>query len=169
MSIEERNNLVIQNKNLVYSTIHQLRLKISDDIIQEGFIALIKAADNYTEEKGKFSTYACNYIAGCVKTFINQKDRIIRPRKYNSKFEQHPVVFTDDITVECAYTLDESEDIMYIEQFMNTLSELERKVLTYRLEGDNKQAIRKTLKISNSLINKLLISIQNKWVLYNCR
>lgn len=169
MSIEERNKLVIENKNLVYSTIHRLRLKINDDIIQEGFMALIKAADNYTEEKGKFSTYACNYIAGSVKTFINQKDKIIRPRKYHFKFEQHPVVFTEDIAIECAYTLDESEDLMYIEQFMDTLSELERKVLSYRLEGENKQTIRRALKISNMLINKIFVSIQNKWLIYTCR
>lgn len=170
MSIEERNKVVEENKNLVYATLHRLHLIINDDLIQEGFIALIKAADNYTEEKGKFSTYAVNYIAGSVKTYINQKDKLIRPRKYHFKFEQYPVSYIDDLTVlECGTTLDDSIDEIFIDQFIQTLSELERKILLLRLEGENKQEIRRRLKISNMLINKTCLSIQKKYFLYNCR
>lgn len=169
MNVVERNKLVEENKNLVYSTIYKLKLKINDDLVQEGFVALINAANKYTEEKGKFSTYAVSYIAGSLKTFINQKDRLIRPRKYKFKFQQFPVVCFEDMAVECSYTLDESEDWMYVSDFINQLDEIEKKVLNYRLEGKSKQVIRQALNISNMLINKIFSSIQNKWYKYILR
>ena len=169
MDLVARNKLVEENKNLVYSTIYKLNLKINDDLIQEGFVALINAANKYTEEKGKFSTYAVSCIAGSLKTFINQKDRLIRPRKYKFKFEQFPVISFDDMVVDCAYTLDESEDLIYVNEFIKYLDDIEKEVLTYRLQGKSKQVIRQILNISNMLINKIFLSIQNKWYKYTLR
>ena len=55
--------LVLNNTDLVYSIIYKMHIKINDDIVSEGMLALIEAARNYDATMGtQFSTYAVSYI-----------------------------------------------------------------------------------------------------------
>lgn len=68
MEKQERDELIMQNYNLVYSVAHDFKNRCNesvgwDDIVQSGLCGLIQAVDRFDSEKGyKFSTYATWWI-----------------------------------------------------------------------------------------------------------
>lgn len=73
MTNEERNNLCIANDKLIHLAAKKYRsLSIPyDDLYQEGFIALMNAAEKFDESKGtNFSTYAVNAINNALKRYV---------------------------------------------------------------------------------------------------
>jgi len=49
-----------------------------DDLIQEGYVGLIKAVDRFDPDKGvKFSTYSCHLIAGEIRHYLRDLGRLI--------------------------------------------------------------------------------------------
>ncbi len=73
-----REELVEQHQRLVYFVANQFRQSKMewDDLVQIGFIGLIKAVDRYNPgiKKAKFSTFAVHYIRGeIMKEFRNQR------------------------------------------------------------------------------------------------
>lgn len=78
-NIEDINKIVMENEKLVKFLIRKnfpnLVENKLDDYIQEGFIALIKAAKNYDSSFGvTFSSFASKYIIGTVKRYMYEKD-----------------------------------------------------------------------------------------------
>lgn len=73
-----RDQKVIENQKLVYLAYKQLTktpliLQNEDDIISEGMIGLIRAADTFDESKGKkFSTYAVKCIHNAMLQYIRK-------------------------------------------------------------------------------------------------
>lgn len=73
-----RDKLIIDNQRLVYHTYEQLSktdlvIKNKDDIVSEGMIGLIKAADTFDPSKGcKFSTYAASCIRNAMLMYIRK-------------------------------------------------------------------------------------------------
>lgn len=50
-----------------------------DDLVQEGFIGLLSALENYAPEKGvRFSTYATHFITGTIRHFLRDRSKLIR-------------------------------------------------------------------------------------------
>ncbi|GAB4455568.1 MAG: hypothetical protein OHK0029_11960 [Armatimonadaceae bacterium] len=50
-----------------------------EDLVQEGFLGLLSALDNFKEDKGvKFSTYATHFIAGTIRHFLRDRGKIIK-------------------------------------------------------------------------------------------
>lgn len=65
--------LVIENQHLIYFVLKKLKMyHLIDDYYDIGMIGLVKAGKYYTEEKGKFSTYACKVIANEIKSEIRK-------------------------------------------------------------------------------------------------
>ncbi len=57
--------LIIENEKLIYSISKKLYGVEKEDLIQAGFLGLLKAYNNYDETRGvKFSTYAYGFIYG---------------------------------------------------------------------------------------------------------
>lgn len=92
----ERNKLIEDNLGLVYSCANRFRGRgvEYDDLVQAGCVGLIKAADNFDDERGfSFSTYAVPVILGEIKRIfrdggtvkvgraIKEKSRIIMKHK----------------------------------------------------------------------------------------
>lgn len=80
-SLEARNKLVTSNLRLVSHVARAYRY--SDlpfaDLVQEGFIGLIKAAERYEYKKGfRFTTYATWWIRQAVSRMVQDKSRAIR-------------------------------------------------------------------------------------------
>ncbi len=107
-SIEERNNFVMEHRKLVYFRANALLgTTEDDDANQEGFIGLIKAAENYNPNRGiKFSTFATRYIDGFIRTYRNLHGSCttIRPSKNEFRKADEPVYwkysisgFTDEL------------------------------------------------------------------------
>lgn len=57
--------LIIENEKLIYSISNKFYGVEKEDLIQAGFLGLVKAYNNYDKDRGvKFSTYAYGFIYG---------------------------------------------------------------------------------------------------------
>ncbi len=72
----EVKDLVLENKNLIYSIARKFQGDI-EDLFQVGCIGLLKAYDNYKEDVGvKFTTYAYKYILGEIYQYVLRNKNI---------------------------------------------------------------------------------------------
>ncbi len=72
----EVKDLIVSNKNLIYSIANKFKGDI-EDLFQVGCIGLIKAHDNYQENMGvKFTTYAYKYIFGEIYQYVLRNKNI---------------------------------------------------------------------------------------------
>lgn len=91
-SKEEINNLIVNNTKLVTYVISKFRQvykdqNILEEIIQEGNLALVLAANRYDESKSKFSTFAVSYIFFTIKKYLRESNTIKIPRKLYDNIE----------------------------------------------------------------------------------
>lgn len=94
--MKERERLILDHLRLVYYFArvyrgHCCRLRLSkDDLIQEGSIALLRAADNFKPELGyKFSTYAASCIRLHLRTIMRKNHEYVI-RELPDLIGEHP-------------------------------------------------------------------------------
>ena len=84
---EDRNKIVTDNMGLVVSTARKYQgqgLEL-DDLVSEGTIGMIKAAERYNPEKGGFAAFALPEIKKSIEAAIEQQSGLYRiPRKEKS-------------------------------------------------------------------------------------
>lgn len=82
--------LIKENKNLICSIINKYtRYYEFDDLYQVSTIGIIKAYQNYQENKGvKFTTYAYKYILSEVIHFVNSFKLIKTSREYHQLYKK---------------------------------------------------------------------------------
>ena len=88
---EDRNKIVTENMGLVVSTARKYQgqgLEL-DDLVSEGTIGMIKAAEKYNPEKGGFAAFALPDIRKSIEAAIEQQAGLYRiPRKEKSVVEK---------------------------------------------------------------------------------
>ena len=88
---EDRNKIVTDNMGLVVSTARKYQgqgLEL-DDLVSEGTIGMIKAAERYNPEKGGFAAFALPEIKKSIEAAIEQQSGLYRiPRKEKSVAEK---------------------------------------------------------------------------------
>ena len=80
-NVAARNELIIHNVKLVFSIAYKFSHVQGiefDDLISEGIIGLLKAAEKYNPDKAKFSTYATWWIKQTIFAYINDNNKTIR-------------------------------------------------------------------------------------------
>jgi len=79
-NMQNSNDPIKSNMRLVVSIAKKyVGLGLSlDDLIQEGSIGLIQAAQKYKENKGKFSSYAYLWIKATITRAVSNKGRTVR-------------------------------------------------------------------------------------------
>ncbi|MGN0281833.1 MAG: sigma-70 family RNA polymerase sigma factor [Prevotella sp.] len=88
---EQRNKLVTENMGLVISTArkYQGRGLELDDLVSEGTLGMIKAAEKYNPEKGGFAAFVLPEIKKSIEDAIEQQAGLYRvPRKEMSPTEK---------------------------------------------------------------------------------
>lgn len=162
--------LIKDNIKLVYYVIHKLGLRIDDDLVSEGRLALIIAAKGYSPDKGvKFSTYATKTIRGYLLTYVNRKSSIIKPLRNGNKYIQAPMVdIEDDILWEIAWTEDDEimESKIFVDDFIKSLSKREQIVVNGLLKDKTQAEIGKELSISQVQVYRIINVIRGKLRLY---
>ena len=88
---EDRNKIVTDNMGLAVSTARKYQgqgLEL-DDLVSEGTIGMIKAAERYNPEKGGFAAFALPEIKKSIEAAIEQQSGLYRiPRKEKSVVEK---------------------------------------------------------------------------------
>ena len=88
---EDRNKIVTDNMGLVVSMARKYQgqgLEL-DDLVSEGTIGMIKAAERYNPEKGGFAAFALPEIKKSIEAAIEQQSGLYRiPRKEKSVVEK---------------------------------------------------------------------------------
>lgn len=82
ISIQERNELIIENRNLVRKIAHEFARKSNEpyeDLEQVGLLAFIKALDRFDSTKNtSVGWYAAPAIRGAILQYLRDKSRVIR-------------------------------------------------------------------------------------------
>lgn len=89
--IEERNRLVTENMGLVVTTArkYQGRGLELDDLVSEGTIGMLKAAEKYNPQKGGFAAFVLPEIKKSIEDAIEQQAGLYRvPRKEATPLEK---------------------------------------------------------------------------------
>lgn len=83
-------DVIKENKKLICSIINKYNKYYEfDDLYQVSIIGIMKAYQNYKEERNvKFTTYAYKYILSEVINFINQSKLIKTSREYNRLYKK---------------------------------------------------------------------------------
>lgn len=162
---KSRDDLILDNLNLVYHVIHTRypTYRNDEDIIQTGMLALVKAADTYNEELGKFSTYAYRII---VNDIINE---FVKRSKYKNDLSLNHVIGEsdgDELTLS-DITVGE-RDVNYTDRdiLLSGTTERERAILDLLLKGNNQMAVARKLNVSRQAVNKVIVRLRNKWRKY---
>ena len=79
-----KEKLIEEHSGLIYKIAHYYQNKASlEDLYQVGIIGLLKAYENYDEDKNvKFSTYAFDYIRGEMLSYIKKDNPIKVSKEY---------------------------------------------------------------------------------------
>lgn len=84
MTIEERNQLIVDNAPLVTSVVKKMYLSPyayydKEDMFQQGILGLMKAVERFDPERGfAFSTYAVPLIQGEIMRFVRENAQTMR-------------------------------------------------------------------------------------------
>lgn len=203
--------IIEKNSNLVYYWARKFSnyAEPIEDLVQEGYIGLIKAIENYDPKKGEFSLYASICIRGEISHYLRDKISKIRLPKTIKKliFDMEKFIYEffekekrfpkieeiakrmnlkeegvlellrardalysltldgEDIEIDLSKLKSEGfksfqlpiEDKITLEQSINSLPEIQRKIVYYIFYYDLTQSeIAKTLKISQGQVSKLL-------------
>jgi len=96
-----RDRLVLAHTNLVE---HCARAFVGtgepiEDLVQEGYIGLIKAVDRFDANKGvRFSTYACHLISGEMRHYLRDLGKLIHEPGWHSQLRTRVVRQNDALT-----------------------------------------------------------------------
>lgn len=149
------NKLIEDNMNLVYYIVsHQYPTFIRDeDVIQSGMEGLCKAANSYNPEKGLFSTYA----GRCIRNEINREFIKRKPFSQTVSLDSH---ISEEGTLEDV--LVGEDDVGYIEDFYDELTDDELEVITLYNRGYTSGEISEILNMTVDKVRKLLRVVKIK-------
>jgi RNA polymerase sigma-B factor len=120
--IEIRHQIVLNNFNLVrhIARIYEGSGEPLDDLIQIGYIGLIKSVDSYDAEKNvKFSTYATHKIRGEIRHYLRDKSNMIKKPRWLQSIHLQILKAVDYLTNE----LGNSPTITQIAEYCNIVEE----------------------------------------------
>ena len=170
MKIAERNDLVEANMRLVYYTYAELYknsfvVNCKDDLISEGFLGLIKAANSY-KGKTKFSTYASTCIRNSMLMYIRS----------NKKHEDNTISLNaildseDDKATEVIDFISDGLDYeglvvanIDLRDFLKKCDSLSKKIVKLKSYGMTNTDIGKELKYTQGHISRKLIGLRERY------
>lgn len=82
-----------------------------EDLVQEGYVGLIKAVDRFDSSKGvRFSTYACHLISGEIRHYLRDLGRLIHEPGWHFELRQRIARVNEQLTQQLSRA-PEPEDI----------------------------------------------------------
>lgn len=174
--------LIETHQRLVYKIARRFRVNAFDfdDLVQAGFMGLLKAAHRYDVTRGnQFSTFATYYIIGAIKDEL-KRNSLIKSSKYYQQINHSeenntsiPIDESDRLVAEQSNTVILQENFeqvrgeyFSIEQW--PLTDLEKELVKLRLQRHYTQnKIAESLGMSQSKVSRILKNIKNVILLKN--
>lgn len=154
--------MIEDNINLVYYVIHEYypTFRQDEDVVQAGMVGLCYAANNWLEEKGSFSNYACLCVrSSIIKEFESRnKHKGVLSLDYEySDSEGDKQTLADTFVGE--------EDITFIDVdiIRDKLSPKMKEIFDLRVSGWNNVQIAEKLGVSPQFIHKKVRRIRQIW------
>lgn len=168
---DEQKRLVEDHHNLIYYMIHKCKLPEEEyyDILA---IALCKAAINYDETKGEFSTIACNYMLNAIRTncqfekcvkrsaivySLNNMDSLGYDKDYS--FCNQQILFYDPIDLKVEVEKEAVSNV-YIENILESIPDKKKRILQMRMEGFTFEEISNEYGVTHQAIQWTIKSIR---------
>lgn len=163
--MKDREQKILDNMKLVHYIIHKNfpQYMMNQDVIQNGYVGLIKAVDSFDESTGNtFSTYA----ARCIFNEVAMDLR--RQNKYAKDISLQTVLADGDtrddpLTIENILMYEDDYTPMYIQEFVRCLDEREMVILKCLLDGDNQVEVSNQLGMTRSNICRIVKKMRSKW------
>lgn len=160
--MENAEKLFHENIKLVYFVLRRKfpSLAHDQDLVQEGFIGLWKACLGYDGREGvKFSSFAIP----CIRNTILAELR--RRRRTPSAVSIDAPLGDDDSDFSLVDTLVDQkssafEDDVFADEFMQHLSERDRRLIALRSEGLTQKDVGAAMGISQTMVSRRLIRIE---------
>lgn len=133
----------------------------TDDIVQEGMIALVLAAYSYFPEKNaSFRTYS----AVCISNRLNT---VVKAQNAAKHFPLNTYVPIDEVELDSGATpesifIDAEHTSELVSKIKGEMSELEKKVLSLFLAGNSHRETARSLDISEKSVANALQRIRSK-------
>jgi len=168
-----RDEVVLQYANLVESIARRFvgACEALEDLVQEGYIGLIRSVDKYDPEMGvKFSTYATHFIIGEIKHYLRDKGKIIKEPAWLQELNQRMTKVIESLNQQLGRQPNEKE----IGEVMQMPESTVRELLTTRevfkvssLDGDkdDNPNSRDAEKIKDEKVVTFQLPIEDKIVL----
>lgn len=161
----DREQKIIDNMGLVHYVIHKHfpQYMANQDIIQNGYVGLIKAVDSFDESTGNtFSTYASRCIFNEIAMDLRRRN------KYAKDISLHAVLAEGDtrddpLTIEDILSYEDDYTPLYIQEFVQCLDEREITVLRYLMAGKNQTYISNRLGMTRSNVCLIVKKMRSKW------
>lgn len=159
-----RDEIVLQYSNLVESIARRFTgaCEPLEDLVQEGYIGLIRSVDKYDAEQGvKFSTYATHFIIGEIKHYLRDKGKIIKEPAWLQELNQRMTRVIESLSQKHNRQPTERE----IAEVMQMPEQTVREMLTTRevfkvssLDGDKEDS--PTAKDAEKIVDQKVVSFQ---------
>lgn len=163
MTLSERNQLIVDNMNLVYFIINKYypSLITDDDIKQVGMLGLIKAADKWDESKGTFATFA-SYL---IRHEIAREFRDFRSKHTKDVSLQNPLPNSEeDGTYEDAVVGEEDVDVVDADKFYESLHGQDAEIIRLLESGYSRAEIAERFGVSQSAIGQHVRKLRKRWI-----
>ena len=161
----DREQKIIDNMNLVHYIVHKHfpQYITNQNVIQNGYVGLIKAVDSFDESTGNtFSTYASRCIFNEILMDLK------RQNKYAKDISLHTVLANsnrrdDSLTIEDILAYEDDYTPVYIQEFVRCLDEREITVLKYLMDGKTQVYASNQLGMTRSNICRIVKVMRSKW------
>jgi len=164
-----RDRVIEQNLPLVHAIARRFSRSPDqvDDLIQAGSIGLIKAVDDFDEDRGRdLGAYAVPTIVGELRRSAEERRWLVRVPRGRASVESPPVVVTLEESARepsSAAELERSEERIVLHAGLRTLSRRERRIVVLRYYRDwSQQRIAEELGISQPQVSRALAAALRK-------
>ena len=161
----DREQKIIDNMNLVHYIVHKHfpQYITNQDVIQNGYVGLIKAIDSFDESTGNtFSTYAARCIFNEIAMGLRRQNKYAKDISLNTVLAKSDKR-DDPLTIEDILMYEDDYTPIYIQEFVRCLDEREIVILKYLLDGDSQVEVSNQLGMTRSNICRIVKKMRSKW------
>lgn len=171
MNKSERDRLILDNQRLVYYFYERLKKsplieRNKEDLISEGMLGLVKAAQCFEPDKGcKFATFARRCITNQMLMFIRKLNKqncevsLYAPIGYDKEGNE---MMLEDVLADDGKDIDNCIYRMDLDVFGNSQSPRAKNVLNLYLQGHTQREIATAEGISQSYVLRIIKRLKEK-------